>query len=201
MIAFLKGQLYRKLNQMAYIDCQGVGYGVYLSSSSFEALPLVGEQVFLEIYHHISENEQRLYGFSSLEEKQLFELIITVKGIGPKLGQTVLSGLPPADLQQAIATGDLRVLSSISGIGKKTAERIILELKEKVGGMPQASTSAGGAFSGGSHALADEAVSALQALGYRRTEADKAVSEAIKSGEAFEDSKKLIKKALLHLNR
>lgn len=206
MIAFLKGQLYKKSEGLVLIDCQGVGYAVHISTPTYEGLPSVGEQVFLEIYHHISESEQRLFGFQTTDEKKLFELVITVKGIGPRLGLSVLSGLPPRALQQAIASGDVRALSGISGIGKKTAERIVLELRDKVEAIAEGTSTVESGEPGGqvsaSSALQMEAVSALEALGYRKNQAEQAIQAAIKAEvEVFKDSKTLIKKALIHLNR
>lgn len=207
MIAFLKGQLYHKAeseNQIT-IDCNGVGYEVFVSLNTLQDLPKAGEGVFIEIYHHISEAEQRLFGFKSKQEKAIFELIITVKGIGPRLGLAVLSGMTADKLASAIASGDLVALSGISGIGKKTAERIVLELREKIGKLKgvqidDSSASEGSSFSNNSE-IAEEAISALEALGYRRPQATKAVQDALKAdNSAISDSKSLIKKALIHLN-
>lgn len=208
MIAFLKGQLYSKGESGITIDCGGVGYGVQVSRSTLDTLPKAGEAVFLEIYHHISENEQRLFGFSTKEEKALFELIITVKGIGPRLGLAVLSGLPPTQLSSAIASGDVLMLSSISGIGKKTAERIVLELRDKVqaigldgGSISDSPQASGEASSTVNKAIAAEAIAALESLGYKRPQAMKAVQEAIANNlEEIKGSQNLIKKALIYLN-
>lgn len=207
MIAFLKGQLYFKAegeNQIT-IDCNGVGYEVHISTNTFQDLPNIGEGVFIEIYHHISEAEQRLFGFKSKAEKAIFELIITVKGIGPRLGLAVLSGMSADRLAQAIASGDIVALSGISGIGKKTAERIVLELKEKISKLKgqsytKAASAVESSFSNNSE-VAEEAISALEVLGYRKPQAIKAVQDALKAGENFGlDAKSLIKKALIHLN-
>jgi Holliday junction DNA helicase RuvA len=181
---------------------------VHVSQSTFDALPNTEEDTFLEVYHHFSEAEQRLFGFSTKDEKALFELIITVKGIGPRLGLAVLSGLPPDQLIQAISSKDVGMLSSISGIGKKTAERIVLELKEKVDLIETSSSvNSNGvnllnmSASTPSKAYAGEAISALEALGYRKAHAMKAVQEALsKAGNEIDGAQALIKKALIFLN-
>lgn len=206
MIAFLKGQLYHKAeaDSQITIDCNGVGYAVNVSLNTLQDLPNIGEGVFIEIYHHISEAEQRLFGFKNKQEKAIFELIITVKGIGPRLGLAVLSGMSADRLATAIGSGDLVALSGISGIGKKTAERIVLELREKIGklkGFNLVESSASPSSFSNNSEIAQEAISALEALGYRSQQASKAVQDALKADNgALTDSKGLIKKALIHLN-
>ena len=127
MIAFLKGYVEALSPDEVLMDVQGVGYRVEISAQTFEQLSPETE-VKLLIHHHITDNDQRLFGFYSKDEKKLFEKLITVKGVGPKLGLTIVSGLPAGLLIEAIATSDIATLSRVTGIGKKTAERISMEL-------------------------------------------------------------------------
>ena len=131
MIAFLKGFIEEKKSDSVLLDVQGVGYKVEVSGQTIDQLVSEGSEVKLLIYHHITDSDQRLFGFFSVNEKLLFEELITVKGVGPKLGLTILSGLPVSNLISAITSGDSAALSRVPGIGKKTAERIIVELREK----------------------------------------------------------------------
>jgi Holliday junction DNA helicase RuvA len=131
MIAFLKGNLLKKTTETLIIDNGGIGYEVIAPLSTFYALPEEGEQVSLHIYTHVREDAFILFGFNTALEKKIFRLLISVSGIGPKLATNILSGIGPDVLLEAIAIGDLVQLQSIPGVGKKTAERIVLELKDK----------------------------------------------------------------------
>lgn len=144
------------------------------------------------IYHHITENDQRLFGFFSKDEKQLFEHLITVKGVGPKLGLTILSGLPAANLISAITGGDAIALSRVPGIGKKTAERIIVELREKLKTMGSGIDREAVSSNAG---VLEEAVQALVALGFKPKESEQAAIKVIRDGEDA-DSSAVIRKAL-----
>ena len=135
MIAHLRGTLLEKHPNQVIIDVQGVGYDVIIPVSSFPALPDLGAPVQLRIYTHVREDALTLFGFQTAEEKLLFEKLISVSGIGPKLAITVLSGLATADLINSIRGGQLDRLVKIPGVGKKTAERMILELREKLEGI------------------------------------------------------------------
>jgi Holliday junction DNA helicase RuvA len=132
MIAHLRGTLLEKHPNQAIIEAAGVGYDVMIPISTYTALPDAGKEVKLRIHTHVREDAILLFGFSSQEEKMLFEKLISVSGIGPKLAVTVLSGLAAPDLTGAIRGGDVNRLVRIPGVGKKTAERIVLELKEKL---------------------------------------------------------------------
>ncbi|MEX1010927.1 MAG: Holliday junction branch migration protein RuvA [Balneolaceae bacterium] len=195
MIAYLKGALHSKSEGEALVETGGVGYRVEISSRTEEALPGEGEPVTLLIYHHITENDQRLFGFSDEQEKALFEQLITVKGIGPRLGLTILSGMSTPLLIDAITSRDLSSLSGISGIGKKTAERMVLELKDKIFSTGSAKSPAGSAGS-----VTGSAVSALEALGFKRRDAEKAVL-AIRDQDPDKETGEIVKAALHHLNR
>ena len=132
MIAYLKGKIVQKSEDRLILDVRDVGYGVEISNQTFQTLPEKGKELEILIYHHFTDSDQRLFGFTSQKEKNLFERLITVKGIGPKLGLTILSGMSAPELIQAIVTQNTSALSGISGIGKKTAERMVLELKDKL---------------------------------------------------------------------
>src|SRR5699024_4653437 len=132
MIATVKGTLALKKTNRIIVDIRDIGYEIEISTQTFEQLPTEGKPVKLLTYHHFTDSDQRLFGFFSQEEKQLFELLITVKGVGPKLGLTILSGLPAGDIIEAIVQSDKTALTQISGIGKKTAQRMLLELQDKI---------------------------------------------------------------------
>ena len=132
MIAHLRGTLLEKHPHQAIVECQGVGYDVAIPVSTFTRLPDPGLEVRLRIHTSVREDAIQLFGFFTAEEKQLFEKLTSVSGIGPKLALTALSGLPPADLAAAIRGGEVTQLTRIPGVGKKTAERMILELRDKL---------------------------------------------------------------------
>ncbi|MDZ7691876.1 MAG: Holliday junction branch migration protein RuvA [Balneolaceae bacterium] len=119
MIAYLKGLLADKHQEFSIIDVGGVGYEVEISTQTFEQLPAEGTELKLLVYHHITDNDQRLFGFATADEKELFELLITVKGVGPKLGLTILSGLPATQIITALVQSDKDALTDITGIGQE----------------------------------------------------------------------------------
>ena len=170
MIATLSGSLSHKDPGSAIIDVQGVGYEVLLSTRTYDLLPAVGENTFLYIYTSVREDAITLYGFFSQEEKKLFLLLNTVSGVGPKLGLGILSGIDPAELCNAISLKDMARLTSLSGVGKKTAQRLCMELGEKVGAFVPAAaetkkTGLGAPAQSEGFAMQD-AASALVNLGY-----------------------------------
>ncbi len=131
-ITQLRGTLVEKTPAGLVVECGGVGYGVTVPLSTFDRLPATDDTVRLYIHHLVREDDQLLFGFATERERRFFQTLLSISGIGPKLALGVLSGLTPGELATAIAEGDVRRLSSISGVGKKTAERIIVELKDKV---------------------------------------------------------------------
>ncbi len=171
MIEFVRGTLVEKHPTHVVIDCHGVGYRLNIPVSSFARTGEVGQEARFLTYHHVREDTEDLYGFATSDERELFVLLLGVSGIGPKLAQTVLSGLPAAALRDAIHSADLAVLTRIPGVGRKTAERMVVELKDKVARVAGDPESESGSAPG-----SDEAVKALVALGYNRFEAQKAVS-------------------------
>jgi len=174
MIAYLNGTLVTKKEQECILDVGGVGYRVEISTQTLETMPGNGSELKLLVYHHITENDQRLFGFATQKEKNLFERLITVKGIGPKLALTILSGMQAPALMEAIVTQDTNALSSISGIGKKTAQRMVLELKDKLFDESQPSVVSGDTES---RSKRDEAVSALEALGFSKRDSAQMVNQ------------------------
>ena len=178
MIAHLRGRLLAKSPNQATVECAGVGYDVTISVATFSALPGEGAEAALHIHTHVREDQIALFGFSETQEKRLFEKLLTISGIGPKLAITVLSGIASDRLVAAIRSGDHATLTRIPGIGKKTAERVVLELKDKLDDLAAAipTSAAGGTHHG---PAGDDALSALVNLGYPRPIAQKAIETAI----------------------
>ena len=160
------------------VDLQGVGYDVIVPLSTFYGLGELGSEVVLRIHTHVREDALLLYGFATELEQQLFERLISVSGIGPKLALAVLSGIEPPELMRAIERSDLARLTAIPGVGKKTSERIVLELKDR---LPRAPVSVAAAGAAAAPALRDDVLSALMNLGYHRPLAEKAVEMAVKA--------------------
>ena len=178
MISCLKGELFHKSPEKVTILVNGVGYEVFLSSTSHEKLPPLGEDVFLHIYTHVREDTLILFGFADSDEKAMFLLLINVSGVGPKLALSILSGIRPVDLARAIATKDVMRLTGLSGVGKKTAERLCLDLKDKVGviaGEDELPDFAAGSQVDGNKEK--DVISALVNLGYPQSRAYIALSE------------------------
>jgi Holliday junction DNA helicase RuvA len=179
MITFLQGKLIDALPTVAVVDVNGVGYEVLIPLSSFEKLPAPGQPIKILTHLAVREDAHILYGFMTASERDMFRLLVhTVSGIGPKIALNILSGINVASLRAAVANGDVKLLSQISGVGKKTAERIVVELKDKMG---RASVWEAG---GGAHALSgdeqkhNDAALALIALGYKALEAQETVRAA-----------------------
>jgi holliday junction DNA helicase RuvA len=168
MIAFLTGRVVGKSPTHALIEVYGVGYQLAMSSSSLYALPPDGDTVTVHTYLYVREDELSLFGFESLAEKKAFELLITVSGVGPKVALAALSTLSPDDLAAAVAAEDVAMISSVPGIGAKTAQRIILDLKDKLGtGLDRAAAPRSGAAATASA----EATDALLGMGFSAAEA------------------------------
>ena len=172
MIAHLRGKLLDKHPNQAVIETGGVGYDVTISVPTFTELSQVGTEVSLHVHTHVREDALALYGFGRPEEKQLFEKLLTVSGIGPKLAITILSGMAADDLASAIRGNDVVRLTRIPGIGKKTAERMVLELRDKL--PPQGAEAVKEIPS--LTAVEEDVLSALTNLGYQRSMAEKALS-------------------------
>lgn len=192
MIAYLHGKLAEASPTSVVIDCHGVGYAVSIPVSSYDKLPAKGNEVKLLTYHHVNAQDgtQQLFGFATGEEREMFLLLISIAGIGPRLACNILSAASVTGLRRAIAAGDTHALSSLRGIGKKTAERLVVELKDKV---------TGGAAPGGPAAVGPQqvdAVAALVSLGYKQSDAQKAVQAAARSLGASASVEELVREAL-----
>ena len=181
MIARLVGRLAEKSPAELVVDVNGVGYRVVVSLTAFAALPEAGAQVALDIYTHLRENALELFGFLGPEEKALFGALITVAGVGPRMAMNALSGLPAAELREALAAGNVARLVAIPGIGKRTAERLIVELQDRMRKLA-ASAPVNGSSRFETKAAEVEAVSALVNLGYRAADADRAVRAVVAAG-------------------
>jgi Holliday junction DNA helicase RuvA len=198
MIAHLRGRLLSKTPNQAIVECAGVGYDVTISVTTFSALPSEGAEAMLHIHTHVREDQIALFGFSETQEKRLFEKLLTISGIGPKLAITVLSGISSDRLVTAIRSGDHATLTRIPGIGKKTSERVVLELKDKLDDLAVAiPATSGGPHHGADGQAGDDALSALVNLGYARPVAQKAIETAIeKNPEAAHDFELLFRAAM-----
>ena len=171
MIAALTGRLAAKASSHITLDVQGVGYEVFIPLSTFYALPDLDESASLKIYTHLRDDAIQLFGFLTAQEKEVFILLTGISGIGPKLALSVLSALSVPDLIAAVQAGDVDKLATVPGIGKKSAGRIALELKDKVARLHPAAIPTSDVTSGPTDRLQEDALSALVNLGYRATEA------------------------------
>jgi len=178
VIAHLRGRLSDKHPNRVVIDVSGVGYDVFVPLSTFYGLGELGSDIALRIHTHVREDALHLYGFATPLEQELFERLIGVSGIGPKVALAVLSGIEPHDLIRAIERGDLARLTAIPGVGKKTSERIVLELRDRLPTVRPAAIAAGDGAAAPA-ALQDDVVSALVNLGYHRPLAEKAAVSAV----------------------
>jgi Holliday junction DNA helicase RuvA len=196
MIAHLRGTLLAKHPNQAIVETHGVGYDVAISVPTFTEMPAAGAEVSLHIHTHVREDALSLYGFLRVGEKQLFEKLLTVSGIGPTLAIKILSGMAADEMVGAISGGDLARLTRIPGIGKKTAERMVLELRDKL------ANAAGGpeTLAGAVNPVEDDVVSALVNLGYQRAAAEKALSSA-RAGKGPQSFDGLFREALGALSR
>ena len=194
MIAHLRGTLFEKRPNSVIVDVHGVGYDVAIPVSAFSSLPEKGQSVELHIYTHVREDAIALFGFLTPADKSLFEKLIGVSGIGPKLAITTLSGLTAADLANAIRTGAVEQLVRIPGVGKKTAERMVLELRDKLEPAPAADRAAP-ARAGSFNPNEEDVISALMNFGANRASAEAAVARARSSRES-NDFDALFRRAL-----
>lgn len=199
MIAFLRGRVLDKQPNLLIVDVQGVGYEVRVPLSTYYDVGETGTDVALHVYTHVREEALQLYGFLTTIEQQLFERLIAISGIGPKLAIAVLSGIEPRDLVGAVHRGDIARLTGIPGVGRKTAERIVLELKDRLAHLAVPAGEASVPVAPRER-LRDDVLSALQNLGYHRPLAEKAVDSTLSSTSApsFEQA---LKAALRELMR
>jgi len=198
MIAYLSGKLLEKEANLVIVDVGGVGYEVIIPLSTFYDLGEPGEEVSLRIYTHVREDVFQLFGFKTVRERELFLLLISVSGIGPKSAITALSGMSADEIISAIRQNNLARLNSIPGVGKKTAERLVIELRDKIGKLSAVSAEemrAEGIPQTSGDDVYDDAISALVNLGYQRNAAEKALKQAMQEGTEM-SVQKLLRRSL-----
>lgn len=202
MISYIRGELAAVEEQKAVVDVGGVGYGIFMSQQALSLLPPVGEEVKIHTYLNVKEDAMQLYGFLTRDNLEIFRLLIGVSGIGPKGGLNILSSLSPDELRFAVMSGDAKTISSAPGIGKKTAEKLILELKDKLNIEDMLNRAAHGDEAPGTvqekaeEGMQAEAVQALVALGYGSAESLRAVKKTSPDCATVED---VLKEALKYL--
>ena len=199
MIETVTGKLVKKLPTFCVLDCQGIGLGIHITLNTFHKLEHnhSSEVVSLHTYLHVREDDLQLYGFSDPGEKEMFRLLIGISGVGPRLALAVLSGITAAELQQAVSSERVDALTRIPGVGRKTAQRIVLELKEKIQQKRHLKQAATPVEPGGvSEPKADEAILALVSLGYKQADAQKAVNKILSAAKDELSLEELIKQAL-----
>lgn len=199
MIGLLRGRIADKQPNTLIVDVQGVGYEVHVPLSTFYDAGDTGAEITLRIYTHVREDALQLYGFLTELERRLFEKLIGISGIGPKLAIAVLSGMDPRELMSSVQRGDVARLTGIPGVGKKTSERIVLELRDRLAQLPGGAP-ADSAPSNGADRVRSDLLSALQNLGYHRPQAEKAIDATLQtmSNPTFEHA---LKAALRELMR
>ena len=195
MITYVSGTLAHKSPTDAVIDVQGLGYELLIPTSSYEKLPAVGKPAKLLAHHHVREDAAILFGFATEAERTLFRTMIGVSGVGPKLALAALSAMPPDTLRDHILEGDASVLTRIPGVGKKTAERLVVELRDRLADLDgfEGGPAAG---SGGDASMRADARAALEALGFSRAEAEKRIRKALRDHEGAVTAEELIRLAL-----
>ena len=199
MIAYLRGRLFEKHPNRIVVDVNGVGYDVFVPLSTFYGLAEPGADVALRIHTHVREDALLLYGFATALEQELFERLIGISGIGPKVALAILSGIEPHELIRAIERGDVARLTAIPGVGKKTSERLVLELKDRLPRPKVADAAPAG--EAGAPLMRDDVLSALVNLGYHRPLAEKAVDAAFKTLGADGGFERMLKQALRELSK
>lgn len=201
MIGYLSGKILEKSANFVIIDVGGVGYEVHIPLSTFYELGEVGADTSLRIYTYVREDAIQLFGFKSARERDLYLKLISVQGVGAKSGITMLSGMNSDEIIAAIRTDNLAKLTAIPGVGKKTAERLVIELRDKIGELSsgvssEVSMSAGASIGG--EGIFDDALSALVNLGYKKDAAENALSRSLKDGTEL-NVQKLLRSALQRL--
>ena len=196
MIAHIQGRLHFKSPENLIIDVDGIGYQVHVPLTTFYELPDIGNTVALHIHTHVREDALQLYGFQAQEEKALFVRLMGVAGIGPRLAVNILSGISPAELAECLGQGDLARLISIPGVGRKTAERIMVEMRDKLPALAADRDIALSVKSAADEAVMNDAISALVNLGYKKGVARKAIDQAIERLEGEINLESLLKESL-----
>ena len=195
MIAYVRGTLVEKEPTRAVIEAGGVGYEFLVPLSTYEKLPRTGSEAKLLAYHCVREDDEILFGFATDDEKAMFAKLTSVSGVGPKIALAILSGSSIAELAMSIAGGDAKRISAIKGVGKKTAEKICVELKDKVGEFAFSGRGADGADAVATQ-IAKDAVAALRALGFSEETSSKMVAEALAKNPEIDSVEEVIKISL-----
>ncbi len=196
MIAYIRGILAEKEPTRVVVEAAGVGYELLISLSTFDRLPKTGDDVKLLAYHCVREDDEILFGFASVEERELFSKLTAVSGVGPKIALAILSGGSVGELSLAIAGGNAKRISSIKGVGKKTAEKICIELKDKVNAIAALSATQRATNEKDAAPILRDAILALSALGFAEETANKMVSDALAKNPDATDTETLVKLAL-----
>ena len=192
MIAFIRGTLIEKEPTRVVLEAGGVGYELLIPLSAYGKLPRTGEEAKLLVHHCVREDDEILFGFATADEKAMFEKLISVSGVGPKIALAILSGSSVGELAMSIAGGDAKRLSAIKGVGKKTAEKICVELKDKVSDF----AFSGRGVEGAPSPIAKDAVAALRALGFNEETSSKMVSEVLARDAEIDSVEQIIKMSL-----
>jgi holliday junction DNA helicase RuvA len=193
MIAYVRGSLVEKAPTRAVVEAAGVGYEMFIPISTYEKLPREGGEVKLLAYHCVREDDEILFGFATANERDMFAKLTGVSGVGPKIALAILSGASVSELALAIASGDAKRLSSVKGVGKKTAEKICVELKDKVDALAFAPRGGSGAAA---TPIAADAVAALRALGFSDETSAKMVTDILAKNASVDSVEQVIKLAL-----
>ena len=196
MIAYIRGTLAEKDPTRVVIEAAGVGYELVISLSTYEALPREGAEAKLLTYHCVREDDEILFGFASEQEKEMFVKLTSVSGVGPKIAISILSGSTLGELALAISTNDAKRISSIKGVGKKTAEKICVELRDKVSALDAASLAGGNAAGAAESAVLRDAVAALRALGFNEETSSKMVTDVLAKDPSVDSVEKIVRLAL-----
>ena len=199
MIEYLKGKLVKSAPDYAIVEVNGIGYRLLIPVSTYEKLPAPGPEVCILTHLYVREDEQTLYGFAAEEERGLFLMLLGISRIGPKVALGVLGGIPVSSFKNAVVSGDVDLLSSIHGIGKKTAERLILELKDKITLLPRLKEAAGAVDLDQAEDKVTDVMRALLSLGYRQMAAHRALTRSLAAAEPDWPVERLLKETLRHL--
>lgn len=197
MIVYVNGTLVSKTPDAAIVDVNGLGYRVLIPLSTYERLPATGDDVTLQTYHYLREDAEMLYGFATKAEQAVFETMIGVSRVGPKLALSALSSMSPTELRDHVMEGDTSRLTDISGVGRKTADRLVIELRDRLADLDVLEGSA--PLSGGSDARAvarQDALDALVALDLSRADAERALRNVLRSDPGIQSADELVRRAL-----
>lgn len=196
MIAYVSGKLAEKKPTEAVVDVQGVGYFVLIPTSTYEKLPAQGESTKLFTYQHVREDALQLFGFASRSERTVFEIMLGVSGIGPKLALAALSAMRPSELRDKVVQGDTAFLTRIPGVGKKVAERMVVELRDKMAKVEGVGGTALTGEAGTKETARADALAALEALGLSRAAAERNLRKALRANPGVQSAEDLIRLAL-----